>query len=459
MTPLRLNMQVAGIIVSGVFFYLVALLQINPDDLGPLFALLLLPFAFKDIRFLIVAWFILAVYYAKTGVDTPPNYAANVSHNVLVPVATAITAVYYRLHNKKMHFGIEELVLVVFIAYSVISATLFATDKYGANRSVILNYLLPLCLYWMVKNMTIDETILKMLALASLFHLVVLLPVGIYEYQNSKSLFLAGFKWADVGDKGRISGPLGSPIVLGCLIPILFFNVYVAVRSQLIPRYVLWISGALSSVLIILTFTRSVWLGAFLAFIYVFLAADKEMGTKVIRVGGFVALAAVSLTVLTLSSPDIEKRLTGEENANFRVVMAEASVDMIMDRPLLGWGTGTFDDVVDRYLFDARGVYIVKDTSHVTLLTLLAELGIVGTSFFLMFIYFALRRRGLRLADLSPVDRLIVVANMGSLISIVINAFLIDMRFYSIAYAWFCINLGFIHNIHRKYILAEHEAS
>jgi O-antigen ligase len=263
-----------------------------------------------------------------------------------------------------------------------------------------------------------------------------------------------------VGDKGRVSGPLGSPIIFGSLIPILFFNIYVAVKSQLLPRYLLWLSGGLSTILIILTFTRSVWLGAFLAFVVVFLIVDDDdKSVKLLRVGGFVAAAILLLAVLTFTSPDIEKRLTGEENANFRVVMAEASVDMILDKPFLGWGSGTFDDIVDRYLFDARGVYIVKDTSHVTLLTLLAEVGIVGTSFFLGFIVLALRRRGLRLNDLSAFDRLIVAANVGGLICITINAFLIDMRYYAIAYAWFFINLGFIHNIYRQHFLATKDIS
>lgn len=449
MTSLRLNVLIVSVIIGGVVFFFVALLRINPDDLGPVFALMLFPFAFKDIRFLVVSWFILSVYYAKSGVDVPPNIAANISHNMFVPAATVITALVYRFHKRKLLFGIEDLFLVLFVAYCIASAVTHAPDTYDDIRRTFLNFVLPFCLYWMVKNMEIDGWLLKAFAIASLFHLVVLLPIGIYEYQSATSLFHERTVWADVGGRGRIAGPLGSPIILGVLLPILFLWVYTAFRLNMLPRYVLWMSGAIAGLLTLLTFTRSVWLGAFLALVFVMYKTTYDLKKRVLRVAGFAGAALLIVAVITLSSPGVEQRLTGEENANFRIVMAEASLDMIAESPLFGWGSGTFDEIVQRFLFDARGVYIVEDTSHVTLLTLLAELGLVGVLPLLAFIYHVLRHKGIRFSDLPQDDQLIIVVNIGGMITFIINAFLIDMRFYSIAYAWFFINLAMYQNIYR----------
>ena len=216
----------------------------------------------------------------------------------------------------------------------------------------------------------------------------------------------------------------------------------------------MWVSGVLSAVLIITTFTRSVWLGAFVAFIYIMYKTGQEGKTKMLRLALFAAGAIALVGAITIVSPAVQQRLTGEENANFRVVMAQASMNMILDKPIAGWGAGTFDDVSDRYLFDALGVYIVKDTSHVTLLTILAELGILGAVLFVMFIYFNLKYKGVNINDLLPDDQLIVAMNIGGVLIFVINGFLIDMRFYSVAYSWFFINLGFIHSMYRDHAQA-----
>jgi hypothetical protein len=88
-------------------------------------------------------------------------------------------------------------------------------------------------------------------------------------------------------------------------------------------------------------------------------------------------------------------------------------------------------------------------------MTLLVELGVIGTLPLLMFIYYNLSLKGIRMRDLSTDEQLIVAINIGGIITFVINAFLIDFRFYSIAYSWFFINLGFIQNIYQQRLTAD----
>ncbi|MEK7672002.1 MAG: O-antigen ligase family protein, partial [Bacteroidota bacterium] len=372
------------------------------------------------------------------------------------PFIAIVSVIVLIFRGKKLRFGKEDLLLLAFVAYALLSSFYATKGRYEDVRGIYLAYIVPFFLYTIVKNLDINARLIRAIAFAFIFHVVVLIIMGLYEYQTGLSFYTKVLRFADVG-RGRIAAPFGSPISLGVFVPLIFLFIFQAYKLQLLPRFVVWISGAVCAVLIILTFTRSVWLGAFLTFVYILYRTSDDGAAKVMRLAGFVAAAVVLALTLTLASPDIQQRLTGEENVKFRVVMAQASVNMFFEKPIIGWGAGTFDDFSDRYLFDALGVYIVKDTSHVTLLTLLAELGVLGTLPLLLFIYYNLSLKHLRMSDLSPEDRLIVAVNVGGIISFAINAFLIDFRFYSISYSWFFINLGFIQNVYRQNLVLDNE--
>ena len=457
MTPLRINIALAAIAAAGVGFYFITAAQVNPNIVASIFVGAFVILAWIDIRYLFVGWALFAPYFAQYGAESDTGIASNVSHNFYVPFIAIVSVAVLIFRGKKLRFGKEDLLLLAFVAYALLSSFYATKGRYEDVRGIYLAYLVPFFLYTIVKNLDIDARLIRAMAFAFIFHVVVLIIMGLYEYQTGLSFYTKVLRFADVG-RGRIAAPFGSPISLGVFVPLIFLFIFQAYKLGLLPRFVVWISGAVCAVLTILTFTRSVWLGAFLTFVYILYRTSDDGPAKVMRLAGFVAAAVALVVTLTLASPDIQQRLTGEENVNFRVVMAQASVNMFLDKPIIGWGAGTFDDFSDRFLFDALGVYIVKDTSHVTLLTLLAELGVLGTLPLLLFIYYNLSFKHLRMSDLSPEDRLIVAVNVGGIISFAINAFLIDFRYYSISYSWFFINLGFIRNVYRQNLILGNES-
>ncbi len=451
MTILRTNIIIGLISVAGIVFFGITLLQINPDIVAVAIMLVVIVGGLRDTRFLLAGWFLVSPYFYPFGVEGGANISSNITHNVLVPALSIITLAMVFVERKKLSFGKEDLVLLLFVVYAIFSSFFATKGRYDDVRMIYLIYLIPYFLYLVVKNIEIDTKLFRMFGFVSVFHIVAIFFMCAYEMATGEVLYRTAMNWNDVGSAHRFAGPFGSPIILGMFVSTVFFYIYLACKFEVLPRYVMWVSGLLSTVLIITTFTRSVWLGAFVAFIYIMYKTGNEGKTKILRLALFAAGAVMLVGVITIASPAVQQRLTGEENANFRVVMAQASVNMILDKPVVGWGAGTFDDVSDRYLFDAMGVYIVKDTSHVTLLTILAELGIVGAVLFLLFIYFNLRYKGVRVNDLSTDDQLIVAINIGGMVIFAINGFLIDMRFYSVAYSWFFIHLGFIHSMYRDY--------
>ena len=449
MTPLRTYVIILGIVVCAAIFFAITVAQVNPDNVAMVFVTLLAIAALKDLRVLLVGWFLMSPYLSPFGVKGMANLASNFSHNVIVPMIASVILVATFLKHRTIQFSKFDVLWLVFIVYSVISSFMATQGRYDDLRMIYLVYVLPFLLLLVIRNIKVDSEFLKMLAYASIFHLVMLLFIFVYESATGEVLYQSLLDWNDVGLSRRFAGPFGSPIIVGIFIPIVFLFIYLGFRFSVIPRLVLWGSAVISALLIVATFTRSVWLGAFAAFIYILYRTSEQGAEKLLRLALFVVAVGIIVGVVTYASPAVQERLTGEENANFRIVMAQASVNMILDKPIVGWGAGTFDDVSDRYLFDAMGVYITKDTSHVTILTILAELGITGTLFYLLFFSFNLKRRDVRITDLPHDDKLIVAINIACIISFVINAFLIDMRFYSIAYAWLFVNLGFVDNIYR----------
>jgi O-antigen ligase len=450
MTLLRLNIAIGVIAACGVAFFFLVAAGVNADSLAIAFVSIILIAAWFDVRFLIVGWFLAAPYFSLEGA---PNIASNITHNILVPFILLLVLLRAVMAKRKLRLGKEDVVLLLFVAYALVSSFIATKGRYEDVRQIYLIYLVPFFLYLIIKNSEINERLIRAMAIASIFHVVVLFLMGVYESQTGLSFYTNVLKWADVG-RGRIAGPFGSPIIYGDFIPIIFLNIFLAYKFGLLPRYVVWISAALSTVMILLTFTRSVWLGAFLAFVYLVYTTSEDAGAKLLRIAMFVTVAGVVAGIAIFSSREVAGRIGEQENANFRIVMAQVGINMFLDKPVVGWGAGTYDDYSDRYLFDALGVYITKDTSHVTLLTIMAELGILGAALFLGFIFLSVRHKGIGMADLPYDDRIIVAVNAAGIITFAINAFLIDMRFYSIAYSWFFMNLAFIHTMYYESTLA-----
>lgn len=442
---------ILGLIAAGgVAMYGMALVKAPANIIAPVLMAGFIVGAWLDVRLLLIGWFILAPHYEYTALEGAPNIASNATHNLFIPMMTVATLGHLFLKGRALRIGRESIPLIVFIAYALLSSYLATKGRYDDVRSIFLIYILPFMLYLVAKNIELDGTFFKMLGYACVFHVVALGIGGIQEFITAEPLYTSSAVWSDVGSRRRITGPLSSPIIMGLFATVLLLYLYQSYKLGLLPRPVYRLAGPFAALMIVLTFTRSVWLGGFLTYLYLLARTGEDVVRKLFRVIGFSAVAVVIVALLIVASPGIEERVAEQDNVNFRVVMAQASINMFLDKPFFGWGSGTFDEVSDRYLFDARGVYIVKDTSHVTLFTLLAELGLVGTLPLLVFVVLALRNRGVRLADLAEDDRMIIAVQIGVVIAFVVNAFLIDMKYYPLSYAWLFLSLGIIQNIYNE---------
>jgi hypothetical protein len=409
--------------------------------------------AFKDIRILFVGWYLTAPYVVQLGGVDEANIASNVGHNFLAPAVSVILLIAFLLQRKRISFGKEELIVLLFIAYATLSSLLATGGNYADIRLIYFIYILPLLLFLVAKNIQVDSELFKMFGYVSVFHIVQALLLCSANIALGRNLYPAELQWMDVGAFGRQIGSLGSPIVFGLLLQLVFSFLFLATRYRLLAP---WIFRACLVPLVILTFatfTRSVWVGAFVTFIFLVYKTSEQAGVKVFRLVMLTVFAVGVLYSALALSPDIKGRFTEDQTANFRIVMAQASVNLILDNPVFGVGYGKFDEAVERYLFDARGVYNTRDTSHVTILTILAELGLIGAVLWATLIVLNLRHPGIRLAELSKEDQVIVIVFISNAIAFLINGFFIDMRWSSFAYSSLFISLGFVQNIYRENVL------
>ncbi|HEV7241410.1 MAG TPA: O-antigen ligase family protein [Thermoanaerobaculia bacterium] len=182
----------------------------------------------------------------------------------------------------------------------------------------------------------------------------------------------------------RISGPASHVMTYsGVLLPVSVMMLFLWWRQR---KWWQGVACVLSTFTLLLTFTRSVWLGWTIAALVVILASRARIA--------FYALPAVILFI-TFMPLDLFSRLISpfdlKQSSNFdRVRMIEAGVEMIRDHPLLGVGPANVKE--------AYALYRKHDAPrprpphlHNNVIQLWAERGILGLSAYLLLLGLFLR--------------------------------------------------------------------
>jgi O-antigen ligase len=168
------------------------------------------------------------------------------------------------------------------------------------------------------------------------------------------------------------------------------------------------------------------------------------------RLAGLGVLALVSLLLVAFwpqirGSSVYQTRLAQKQNVDTRLVLQEVSFKLIERKPIFGWGYNSFD----RVKFDvvvASGALpaaeALQSTSHDTFLTIFVEYGAVG---FLLFLvpWVVIGARALRRVCIPAANRWLLVAALGSILLLAVNAATLDYRFFSFVpmLAWFFLGL------------------
>src|SRR5262245_42748491 len=156
-----------------------------------------------------------------------------------------------------------------------------------------------------------------------------------------------------------------------------------------------------------------------------------------------VALVACTALALVIAWPHIEsssvyqQRAANGETVLVREQIQRVSVVLWREKPVLGWGFGSFDRVKNETEFPyvpglPGNIYLdaAENTSHNTYLTVLVELGLAGL-FLLLAPFATIVARTLARARAVTADRWIVAAASGSLMVVFLTGVTLDYRFFS----------------------------
>ena len=257
---------------------------------------------------------------------------------------------------------------------------------------------------------------LKREHMVRLLEVIMVTAVVVSVYGILQRLFPALTQWWDVDSfLYRSFSTLGHPNYLADYLvlatPLFFWKFF---ESR---RWWIWlVGGAFVLLALLLTLSRSGFIGLFVSFFFVAIVYSRMSSRSNDRVnwrkiggGVLVVLSLVTALVVyanvrerdgfTYSKDLLSRLVIGGENLRSletRLLLWPATFRMIVERPILGYGPDTYPLAFTRFapqeLLRAENMNSYADRAHNIILDTMQEIGVIGGVFFLMILFWSLRR-------------------------------------------------------------------
>lgn len=283
--------------------------------------------------------------------------------------------------------------LLAFIAWLFIRSFTHAGDLPAIPR-LFFNYLMPLGVYWVVRQAKMTERV-NFAVLASFAIFAVYLSLtALAENRHAWALVFPRYIYNSPFTEylGRARGPFLNPVANGLAIG--FGWLSTAMLWTRVPRrwrVVLGAAMGLFALGIYCTLTRCVWLGTLGGgFVIVLILLPKWRRLPFVLVCTVVAAALVATQWERLMSFKRDVNLSAAEaaeSAQLRPLLAVTAWKMFLDHPVTGVGLCQYDAQSKYYSFD-RDIDLPLETArpytqHNVFLSLLTETGLVGMGLFI----------------------------------------------------------------------------
>jgi O-antigen ligase len=390
-------------------------------------------------RHVFFAWLTIAPLLEPAAADASAAGRALVWALYIAPAAGMLVLTMLR-RQRNVGFTALDAVPIAFVAYVcgsiVLTTNLIHTDFRNTLKVVFLNVGLGVVLYCFLTlgpGAAIErETILKLLLWGGIFQ-------GLLAMVNAAAgwTLWGNSLWQGPGGFSRASSTLANPAVLGA-----YLGAAVVIGVAVLawggpPRLqrLALVTVAIAGAGLMLTLTRGPILAGMLA-----ATALVVFGRTRARLVGWGLIAVAALVIFALlpkieRSPLYRDRIAESQNVQFRVAIQNVSLRLAGEKPVLGWGYGSFDRVKERtgvVPANASGQSVLQITSHNTYLTMLVELGGVGLVLYVLpFVVFGIE--GLQRARERGPDAWIAAGALAALCVAVFTGATLDYRFFSFA--------------------------
>jgi O-antigen ligase len=330
----------------------------------------------------VVVWLVVAPFLLQTGGAV--RYGFWAIHR-LMPLAVLLVFALSRMLGLRAgrlpRLGRAELMMVGYVVVTLVSIG-YTSDSPGT--SVINLYdrvVVPMLFYIAIRLMQPSSDALRRLVPVAAFVIVTQGIIGALSWTAPE---LLPQDW--LGRAGsRTIGSLSSPSVYGVtLLAAGGLALHAAAfETHRFRRIMLRSLFAISLVLMVVTFTRAVWIAALAGVVVLVVVHRREMRP--------VALAGIPIVIVLLLTGTIQRqvvtiqdRFGTEDTALQRLPLADAALQMVEERPIAGFGFGNFDKFDREFQREVAGYLPEKDrASHNLYLTLLAEQGVVGAGLYI----------------------------------------------------------------------------
>jgi O-antigen ligase len=350
-------------------------------------------------------WLVIAAAVALPLVVSPataeayllPKLAAGRLVVIALLVTLGIAAVMGRLRLRRTPLDIP---LAIFVISALIS-TIFAVNRnlsifgsYGRYEG-LLTIVLYALLYWLAVQSLDgpkDATLVLrgLLGAGFVVSLLAILQVALGSL-NAPGAAETGFSFGGVL---RGYGTFGNPNVLGAFLAMLL---PLAVWELLAARSASarWLSANLALVLalgLVVTFSRSAWLGAgigIVAVLFVAVPPRIRWATLVIPIVALLIIVAATRSANPQTAPNVVQAAAGRlstvqgvvapaSTGAFRLRVWEDSLALIASRPIIGYGPDSFGLVYPRFQTGNWAPGAIIDRPHSEPLGVAATQGLVG---------------------------------------------------------------------------------
>jgi O-antigen ligase len=261
---------------------------------------------------------------------------------------------------------------------------------------LINGYLTPVLLFVLIRNSSLKPKDLWPAVGLILIFGVYLSVTAVLEIAKQWSLVFPQF----IGDPklgihfGRARGPMLQSVRLGmclnfCLATLWAMPLWIYARERWAWLLAIGLTP-LYSLAILLTYTRSIWMGA-AAILVILLATLLRGKVRMISLGSLVVFGSMAVLIVGPSLVAF-KREYGEaetlESTKMRGAFAYVSIQMFKDKPLMGFGFNQFQ-VYNRPYLDDRTTKIRLESirgyvHHNSYLSLVVDLGLIGFVLFVV---------------------------------------------------------------------------
>jgi O-antigen ligase len=417
-----------------------SILAVLPMVLG-LFALLI---ALRpDVLF--VGWLLAAPFIQETARDSLVGLGLTTAFYALPPLVLAMHTV--RSNSLARHVRWYDTLPAAYVAIILLSQGFVDSSQLKAfgfysgmlHESVAVGVIM----YYVCAFGPLGRLKARTFASALLLGVSLVSALGIVQHYTAWTLW--GGQLLD--DPPRISATLVSPVIYGIFVGagIVTSIAILVLDGPRSLRRLAFLTLALGLPALFFTFTR----GCILAtFVVASVVAFVPRRTRVPALGvALVAAIAVAASWGTITQSSLyQKRASNQENVSGRFVMARAALDLVEEKPVLGWGYGQYDfakGTLETSTGSLSEESLYAYTSHNTFLTIVVELGIVGLLVLVLpwAIVVAQSIRQARAGIGFPAW--LTVSLIGTLAVYVLAALTSDTRFFSFvpATAWVAIGL------------------